>query len=127
MDEILLRPHHALCIRFFEGKGYSGEFTKHMAEIIRKLQEPGQYIMLTDEEDEICGKCPNYLENGCRQKEKVKGYDGRVIDMTNVSYGEKMDFRRLQELVEEKIMEAGKFHEICVDCGWAEICHKEFF
>ena len=30
MDEILLRPHHALCIRFFEGKGYSSEFTKSL-------------------------------------------------------------------------------------------------
>lgn len=127
MDEILLRPHHALCIRFFEGKGYSGEFTRHMDEIIRRLQEPGQYIALVDEEDEICRKCPNYLENGCRQKEKVKGYDGQVIDMTGVSYVEKIDFRRLQEMVEKKIMETGKFHEICRDCVWAEICHKEFF
>lgn len=127
MDEILLRPHHALCIRFFEGKGYSGEFTRHMAEIIRMLQEPGRSIVLVDEEDEICRKCPNHLENGCRQKEKVKGYDGRVIDMTGVSCGEEMDFRRLQELVEKKITDAGKFHEICSDCGWAEICHKRTF
>ncbi|MBD5540771.1 MAG: DUF1284 domain-containing protein [Lachnospiraceae bacterium] len=96
MDEILLRPHHALCIRFFEGKGYSGEFTRHMAEIIRMLQEPGRSIVLVDEEDEICRKCPNHLENGCRQKEKVKGYDGRVIDMTGVSCERKWtlgDFR----------------------------------
>ena len=60
-------------------------------------------------------------------KEKVKGYDGRVIDMTGVSCGEEMDFRRLQELVEKKITDAGKFHEICSDCGWAEICHKRTF
>ncbi len=127
MDEILFRPHHALCIRFFEGKGYSGEFTSHMAEIIKRLQKPGQCIVLVDKEDEICRKCPNYLQNGCRQKEKVNGYDGRVVDMTGVSYEEKMDFRRLQEMVEKKIMKAGKFHEICSDCGWAEICHKENF
>lgn len=127
MNEILLRPHHALCIRFFEGKGYSGEFTKHMAKIIKKLQEPGQLIVLADEEDEICGKCPNYLENGCRQKEKVKGYDERVLEMTGMSCGEKIDFRILWELVEKKIMEAGKFHEICGGCSWAAICHRGTF
>ena len=27
-----IRPHHGMCLYFFEGKGYSEGFTKHMAE-----------------------------------------------------------------------------------------------
>ena len=92
MDEILLRPHHALCIRFFEGKGYSSEFTKHMAGVIEKLHKPGQCVALVDKEDEICKKCPNHLEDGCSQKRKVQRYDGNVIDMTGLSYGERIEF-----------------------------------
>lgn len=125
MNEILLRPHHALCIRFFEGKGYSSDFTKHMAETIERLKEPGKCVVLVDEEDEICRKCPNFLENGCRQREKVARYDRSVLHVTKVSYGEKMEFHKLAELVEREIMAAGKFEGICKDCGWASICHKK--
>ena len=28
-----IRPHHGMCLYFFEGKGYSEGFTKHMAEV----------------------------------------------------------------------------------------------
>lgn len=126
MDEILLRPHHALCIGFFEGKGYSSAFTEHMSEIIKKLKEPGQYVKLADNEDEICQECPNYLEDGCSQKKKVQRYDQSVVDMTDVSYGELIKFTRLQELVESHIMAAGRFQEVCRDCGWAFICHKKY-
>lgn len=125
MDEILLRPHHALCIRFFEGKGYSSEFTRHMAGVIEKLQEPGQCVALVDEEDEICKKCPNHLENGCSQKRKVQRYDENVIDMTGLSYGERIEFGRLKDLTESRIMAAGRFRDLCGDCGWASICHKK--
>ena len=125
MDDILLRPHHALCICFFEGKGYSSNFTEHMAGTIEKLQKPGRYVVLVDKEDEICRKCPNYLESGCSQKEKVQRYDRGVTHMTDVSYGEKVEFRRLQELVESRIMAAGRFPDLCGDCEWASICHKK--
>lgn len=123
-NEILLRPHHVLCIRFFEGKGYSSDFTKHMAETIERLAEPGRQVRLVDGEDEICRKCPNFGKDGCDQKEKVEGYDRRVIHMTNVSYGENMAFLRLQRLAEREIVEAGRLSEICRDCQWAAICHK---
>lgn len=126
MDEILLRPHHALCICFFEGKGYSSDFTKHMAETIEKLQKPGQYVFLVDGEDEICRKCPNYLKDGCSQKEMVQRYDLSVTYMTGVSYGKKLEFKRLKELVESRIMAAGRFSGLCGDCGWASICHKKY-
>lgn len=125
MDEILLRPHHALCIRFFEGKGYSSEFTKHMAGVIEKLHKPGQCVALVDKEDEICKKCSNHLEDGCSQKRKVQRYDGNVIDMTGLSYGERIDFGKLQDLMESRIMAAGRFRDLCGDCGWASICHKK--
>ncbi len=125
MDEISLRPHHILCIRFFEGKGYSRDFTKHMAETIERLREPGKYVVLVDEEDEICRKCPNCLKDGCSQREKVLQYDAGVLHMLDVPYGERMEFIRLWELAEQKIMAAGRFPGICGDCEWASVCHKK--
>lgn len=124
MEKILLRPHHALCIRFFEGKGYNSDFTEHMAATIECFKEPEKCVVLVEGKDEICRKCPNYLGNGCRQQEKVQRYDKSVIQITGVSYGEGIELEKLQKLVEHRIMETGRFRDICGDCGWAAICHK---
>lgn len=35
MSEFLIRPHHMLCLQFFEGKGYSSEFKEAMENIIK--------------------------------------------------------------------------------------------
>ena len=40
-----IRPHHGMCLYFFEGKGYSEGFTKHMAEVKEWL--PVSYTHLT--------------------------------------------------------------------------------
>lgn len=122
---ILLRPHHGLCIRFFEGKGYSGEFTEHMEKTIERLQEPDTRIVLIKEEDEICKKCPNFLENGCKSKEKVCAYDDAVLEKTALTLGVPMEYRTFQQKIGEHIIDAGGLRGICADCGWAEICHNK--
>ena len=30
---MVLRPHHGMCFQFYEGKGYSAEFTDHMGRV----------------------------------------------------------------------------------------------
>ena len=45
-----IRPHHGMCLYFFEGKGYSEGFTKHMAEVKEKILQPGYGKV-------ICGDC----------------------------------------------------------------------
>lgn len=37
-----LRPHYALCLSFFEGKGYSNEFVENMAIIYSSLKKEDQ-------------------------------------------------------------------------------------
>ena len=37
--EYKIRPHHGLCIAFFEGKGYSPEFVRHMEQTIANLKQ----------------------------------------------------------------------------------------
>lgn len=123
MKDILLRPHHGMCIRFFEGKGYSDEFTAHMEVTMEKLQEKDCRIVLVEKEDEICQKCPNFLEDGCRTKEKVKRYDRNVMELTGLQAGEKMTFSQLQEQITAKITGPRKMGDICGDCVWAHICH----
>ena len=46
MDEavIPLRAHHGLCLRFFQGKGYSGAFVENMAQKKAMLEEMSSFF-----------------------------------------------------------------------------------
>ena len=33
-NSICLRPHHGMCLAYFEGRGYSREFAEHMGKIL---------------------------------------------------------------------------------------------
>jgi hypothetical protein len=123
MAEILLRPHHGLCIRFFKGKGYSDEFTAHMRETIEILRREETKLILTDREDAICASCPNFTANGCNSREKVETYDRRVLELTGLKPGNKMTFSYLQQQIGAHIIESGQMKNVCRDCGWADICH----
>lgn len=53
-----LRPHHGLCLRFFQGKGYSDGFVANMG-AIQSMLKSNPLIRLAPEMDEICRCCPN--------------------------------------------------------------------
>lgn len=53
-----IRAHHGLCISFFEGKGYSENFTANMAKMIALL-EVDPNVKIIDHTDEICKACPH--------------------------------------------------------------------
>ena len=35
---MILRPHHGMCFQFYEGKGYSEEFTDYMGAVMQRLE-----------------------------------------------------------------------------------------
>ncbi|MGN0160864.1 MAG: DUF1284 domain-containing protein [Lachnospiraceae bacterium] len=122
MELIRLRPHHGLCIRHFEGKGYSEEFVIHMTEVIRRLQNGGR-IKIVSSQDEICSCCLHRKETYCDSEERVCGFDQRVLEMTQTRPGEVLSYQDFQERIQRCIVDAGRFGEVCGDCGWGEICH----
>lgn len=46
MSKYLIRPHHMLCMQFFEGKGYSDGFVASMAAIKEKLEKEDPQVRL---------------------------------------------------------------------------------
>lgn len=123
-EVIRLRPHHLLCTRFFEGRGYSSDFTVHMAETIERLQA-GAQVQLADGRDEICKSCPNMQEGCCTTQEKVMRYDAGVLAQTGLAYGDTLDFQELYRLIGARIIQRGTMAEICGDCSWSEICYRK--
>ena len=75
-SEQALRPHHGLCLGFFEGKGYSGEFSRNMASVLSELT-PDSPIRLAEGHDVLCAHCPNRFAP-CPN---AGDYDRRVLEL----------------------------------------------
>lgn len=119
-----LRPHHGMCMAFFQGEGYSTEFTAHMARVI-KTMEQNPTICLTSETDEVCAKCPNDLGGRCNTAEKVARYDEQVLSLCGLKEGEELSFADFRKKVFDNILLCGKRETICGDCQWTQLCHFE--
>ena len=122
----VLRPHHGMCFQFYEGKGYSEEFTDHMGRIIREMEaDPAQKIQLKVETDIVCENCPNNEAGDCTTADKVKKYDEEVLKACGLVKGDEISFAEFTELVREKIIDAGIRSDICGDCSWDYICREK--
>lgn len=121
-----IRPHHGMCLHFFEGKGYSSTFSEHMAQVKEELlQNNGEALLeLVTRTDDICSACPHNLNGNCETYGKVNAYDAGVLAYCGLESGQKLSFHELEALVETRILHAGHGREICGDCEWSSICHK---
>lgn len=126
MKQYRIRPHHGMCLYFFEGKGYSDGFTAHMAEVKEGLlgENSKTTLQLVGETDEICSACPHNKNGRCEAAEKVDRYDNGVLQYTGLKIGQELSFYEFERIVEEKILRPGYGKAICGDCQWKEICHK---
>lgn len=118
MSEYKIRPHHALCINFFEGKGYSPEFTANMTAVIKVLESENPVVEITTGHDVICRCCPCTDCHG-----KALSYDLKVLDICGISGN--ILWKDLKKIIYKKIISAGKLLEICGNCQWFSICGKK--
>ena len=117
------RPHHGMCLHFYQGKGYSDEFTCNMDVIVKRLEdEPDADIVLTVGADAVCGSCPNNDGGVCVSIDKVESYDRAVLEICGLSEGGRIPYSRFAELVRQRIIDAGLRADICGDCVWNDIC-----
>ena len=107
LSSFKFRPHHSLCIQFFEGKGYSDDFVFHMNKIIKKLELSDPIILITDCCDDICKYCPNN-NNG-------------------IGFGESLYWSELKKLALEKIINKKRLYEICSSCQWYDVCKDKLY
>ena len=138
-----IRPHHALCISFFEGKGYSKEFVENMTNITNQLSEnPLLTLKLTTEKDKICSACPNLIDGRCENHQQVLRYDLAVMDICGFYEGQEICAKNLFEAARNKIInvpawgensfqsdisnhKTNRLEEICVGCQWIDICLRQ--
>ena len=110
-----------MCLAFFEGKGYSSNFPKHMTEIKGRLKE-NPLVSIIGTTDEICAACPNNREGVCESAQKVAEYDRQVLLRCGITEGEVMPFLDFEKRVYDNILYSGKREEICGNCQWNSLC-----
>ena len=76
---LILRGHHLLCLKGFQGYGYSEEFTKNMISVNDKRKLKETTVKLTNSSDDICKSCPNLKNNICENEDQ----NDRIISMDN--------------------------------------------
>lgn len=117
-----LRAHHGMCLYFFRGKGYSGQFVENMGKMKAVLEE-NPTIRLMDSPDDICAACPNKATEPCA--EKASRYDREVLRRCGLSVGDALSYEDFSKKVVETILRQGVRRSICGDCQWSSLCHWE--
>ena len=117
-----IRAHHAMCLYFFQGRGYSGEFVENMSRM-KAILEKNPEISLMDSPDDICAACPNRLTENCA--EKASRYDREVLRRCGLSVGDTLSYEDFSKKVVETILRPGVRGTICGDCQWSSLCHWE--
>lgn len=114
-----IRAHHGLCLTFFQGKGYSGDFVENMG-AMKKILEQNPLIRLVEGYDDVCAACPNKLTETCA--EKASRYDREVLRRCGLSAGDTLPYEEFSRKVIETILRPGLRGSICGDCQWSGLC-----
>ena len=118
-NEVSLRPHHGLCLGFFEGKGYSDGFSRNMASVLASLT-PDTPVRLAEGHDAICACCPNRF-TPCPN---APDYDRRVLELCGLEVGQALTWGNFRETVVSRVLTPGKLSAVCGNCRWAALCQE---
>lgn len=126
---LIIRGHHLLCLRYFQGKGYSKKFVEKMGGIESSLKSnPRQKIVVINSCDAICDSCPHQRENKCCRSfigsnEEAEAKDNRILSALSLKPGDKISFTEVQKKLEALLKEKDLV-QFCGECSWLFICLK---
>ena len=121
--KLTLRGHHLLCLKGFQGYGYSEDFTKNMTSINELRKQPTTTIAITNSADDICKKCPYLKNNLCKnhtQNNRIVMMDNEVISKINLS--DEFNAIELFEKIDLIFNNKNSVSKICSECMWHEKC-----
>ena len=121
--KLILRGHHLLCLKGFQGYGYDDDFVENMKDINSKRKLPETKISLVSSPDDICKACPNLKNNVCvdkTQNERIVQMDMEVLKKLDTS--KEYDSRELFEMIDSIFNTKESVSKICFNCLWHEKC-----
>ena len=121
--KLILRGHHLLCLKGFQGYGYDEAFVENMAEINSKRKLKKTTITLTDSADDICKACPNLKNNLCKDmlhNENIVQMDREVLKKLDIE--KEQNSLELFEKIDNIFNSQESVSKICFNCLWHDKC-----
>lgn len=121
--KLILRGHHLLCLKGFQGYGYDENFTLNMADVNSKRKLKKTTVLLTNTPDDICRKCPNLKDGLCQNSktnEIITNMDNEVLKKLDSS--KEFNSVELFEKVDGIFNAEESVSEICCNCIWHDKC-----
>ena len=121
--KLTLRGHHLLCLKGFQGYGYSEDFTKNMTSINELRKQQTTTIFITNSADDICKKCPNLKNDLCKnhtQNNRIEMMDNEVISKLKSS--DEFNAIELFEKIDLIFNNKDSVSKICSKCMWHDKC-----
>lgn len=128
MDEpiIRLRPHHALCIRHYTGKGYSDAFMENLRAIVERLNgSKHEMVQIILHRDSLCAACPRDHDGICEAEEKVRAFDRTIAVACGLRSGQWLSWAELCALIDTRILSSGGIKALCSECEGFSVCEKQ--
>ncbi|WP_458455026.1 DUF1284 domain-containing protein [Methanobrevibacter sp.] len=121
--KLILRGHHLLCLKGFQGYGYDESFTENMIEVNFKRKQKDTTVELVSSPDDICSKCPNLKGGICGNESHntdIVRMDHEVLKQLDSE--NEYDSIGLFEKIDEIFNSVESVSEICFNCMWHEKC-----
>ena len=121
--KLVLRGHHLLCLKGFQGYGYDEDFVENMIKVNKLRKLSTTTVSLTNQADDLCASCPNLNEKLCKDhghKEKIVEMDNEMLKKIDPSkeYNSVELFKEIDTIF--NTLES--VSEICFNCMWHEKC-----
>ena len=121
---ITLQPHHAVCLRLYEGSGYSDEFCREMAAIKKRLEDGAACVFADSAADDVCRCCPHNRAGKCDERDKVAAINHNLAAYTALTYGRRYNWRQVVNMTQGVLNNSEKLAEICAGCEWLSLCRQ---
>ena len=122
---IRLRPHHALCLRHYVGKGYNDAFVENMNEIHARLSSgEREMVQIILHRDSLCCNCPKEHDAACEREAWVQKIDREIVRVCGLRSGLWISWQELCEIMDQHIFQTDVWGKLCEGCEWYDLCHK---
>ncbi|MBR6787136.1 MAG: DUF1284 domain-containing protein [Clostridia bacterium] len=122
---IRLRPHHALCLRNYIGKGYNDTFVENMDALHERLSSgEREMVQIILHRDSMCRACPREKDAACEKEDWVQQLDLAIAKKCGLRSGLWISWQELCDIMDQHIFDADVWGKLCADCEWYELCVK---
>jgi hypothetical protein len=123
-----LRGHHLICLQFYRGEGYSGEFVTNL----QRVRDAAVHTpaLVVSGPDDVCAACPGLgADRTCRHPETGEAealrIDSLALQLVDVAIGETISLTAARARLAADPEACNRWRvESCATCLWQDVCDQ---